>query len=217
MTSTAIPTLAKLIRRTVQLRRDLLALMKTFPEDDLQLGDRIFIRLLNPLWRNPSGKSYDPEQQKQIAAIEWIERYQNYLRDVEAWICSVMLKPELFNSLPLNRLPNLPPFQHSADECIRRLDLQEAALKRLQKQDAAPKSRRSDDKVARRVVDLRGELRAVIDRVGLDDCVAKTRLNRDTINDFLNGKTQPRKKTEEKMEEYLKTVPLSDARQDAFR
>jgi len=206
-----------MIRRTAQLRRDLLALMKKFPEDDLELGDRIFVRLLNPLWRNPSGKPYGPRQQKQIAAVEWLERYQNYLRDVEAWICGVMLKPELFNSLPLNRLPNLPPFQHSADECIRRLDLQEAALKRLQEQNAATKSGRSDDKVADRGSDLGGKLRVVIDRVGLEDCVAKTRLNRDTINDFLNGKTQPRKKTVEKVEEYLKTIQPSIAREDAFR
>ena len=42
MTSTAIPTLAKLIRRTAQLRRDLLALMKQFPEEDLELGEQDF-------------------------------------------------------------------------------------------------------------------------------------------------------------------------------
>jgi hypothetical protein len=86
MTSTAIPTLAQLIRHTAQLRRDLLALIKKFPEDDLELGDRIFVRLLNPIWRNPSAKSYDPKQQKQIAAVEWIERYQNYIRDAESRI-----------------------------------------------------------------------------------------------------------------------------------
>jgi integrase len=49
-----------------------------------------------------------------------------------------MLNPELFNSLPLNRLPNVPPFQHSAEECIRRLGHQEAALRGIQNGDALP-------------------------------------------------------------------------------
>jgi hypothetical protein len=213
MTRTAIPTLAKLIRRTAQLRRDLRALMKKFPEDELELDDRIFVRLLNPLWRNPSGKAYDPKQQKQIAAVKWIERYQNYLRDVEAWICGVMLKPGLFNSLPLNKLPNLPPFQHSAAECIRRLNLQEAALRGIQNGETLPKSRDKDDKVN----DLRGRLRAARYRFGIRACGVKAGLHVDTINDILNGTTRPHKKTVEKLEQYLKTIPPSEARKDAHK
>ena len=45
MTSTTIPTLAQLIRQAARLRRDLRGLMKKFPEDDIELGDRIFVRL----------------------------------------------------------------------------------------------------------------------------------------------------------------------------
>jgi len=56
MTSPAIPTLAHLILQTARLRRDLSALTNKFPEHDLELGDRIFVRLLSPVWRNPFGK-----------------------------------------------------------------------------------------------------------------------------------------------------------------
>jgi hypothetical protein len=202
MTSTAILTLAQLIRHTAQLRRDLLALTKKFPEGDLELGDRIFVRLLNPVWRNPSGKSYDPKQQKQIAAIEWIEGYQNYLRDVEALIRGVMLKPELFHALPLHGLPSVPRFQYSAEECIRRLDLQEAALRGIQNGERLPNS---GDKEAA-LDDLRARSRAAIDRSSNKDCEFKTGLHADTINDFLNGRTRPHKKTLEKLEQYLKMI-----------
>ena len=147
-TSTTVPTLAGLIRRTARLRRDLVALVRNFPEDDLELGDRIFVRLLNPMWRNRFGKKYEPDQKKQIAAVEWIERYRNYLRDVEVLICGVMLQPEMFNTLPLHSLPTLPPYQYSADECVRRLDVQEAALRRLRNQEVSPQSGKGDEQAS---------------------------------------------------------------------
>jgi hypothetical protein len=57
-----VPTLPELIRRTARLRRDLIKLMERHAEDDLDLGDRSFVRLLNPMWRNPYGKQYTSEQ-----------------------------------------------------------------------------------------------------------------------------------------------------------
>jgi len=145
---TTVPTLAVLIRLTAQLRHDLVALMRKFPEDDLEMGDKIFVRLLNPSWRNPFGKKYEPHQEKQIASVEWIERYQNYVRDVETLICDVTLKPEMFNTLPLHALPAFPPYQYSADECIRRLDAQEVVLRRLSDQDVSRKSAIVDEQVS---------------------------------------------------------------------
>jgi hypothetical protein len=122
-----VPTLSELIRTTAPLHRDLTNLMKRHPEDHLDLGDRIFVRLLNPMWRNPFGKEYTPEQRKQSEAVEWIERYQNYIRELEGLICAVMGEPEVFKTLPLHELPIFPWAQISAAECLRRLDLQEAA------------------------------------------------------------------------------------------
>ena len=77
-----VPTLPQLIRRTAHLRRDLIGLIKRYPEDQLDLGDRIFVRLLNPMWRNPFGKKYTPDQQKKIEAVRWIDSYRSYIRDL---------------------------------------------------------------------------------------------------------------------------------------
>jgi integrase-like protein len=84
------PTLSELIRTTARLHRDLTNLMKRHPEDHLDLGDRIFVRLLNPMWRNPFGQEYTPDQRKQSDAVEWIKRYQNYIQELEGLLCAVL-------------------------------------------------------------------------------------------------------------------------------
>jgi len=102
-----VPTLSELIRTTARLRRDLTNLMKRHPEDHLDLGDRIFVRLLNPMWRNAFGQEYTPEQRKQSDAVEWIKRYQNYIRELEGLLCAVLGEHEVFKTLPLHELPVL--------------------------------------------------------------------------------------------------------------
>jgi hypothetical protein len=79
-----VPTLPELIRRTARLRRDLIKLMERHAEDDLDLGDRSFVRLLNPMWRNPYGKQDTSEQQKEIETVGWINEYWTYFTHLDA-------------------------------------------------------------------------------------------------------------------------------------
>jgi hypothetical protein len=197
-----VPTLSELIRTTTRLRRDLTNLMKRHPEGHVDLGNRIFVRLLNPMWRNPFGKTYTPEQQKQTEAVEWIGRYQNYIRDLAGLLGGVLGKPEVFAALPLHELPIAPPTQFSAEECLRRLELQEAALRRLAGRGEEHLTSDKDTKLA----NLRARLSKVIDEGLLAECSFKTGLHRDTISDVSNGRTIPRGNTVEKLEQYLRSL-----------
>ncbi len=187
---TYVPDIPDLIRRTAKLRRDLIALVRRFPEDHLELADRIFVRLLNPMWRNPIGGIHAPFEQKQAEAIHWIDQLLEYLRDLEGCISGVMLRPKLFRALPLHSY-----LQLSAAECIRRLLLQEAALKRIQ--SAPPQS----SPVVDSQDDLCTRLGVAVEDYGVEYCASESRLNRDTINDIVTGRVErPRKKTREKLE-----------------
>lgn len=193
---TCIPVLPDLIRRTSKLRHELVAMVRRFPEDHLGQADKIFPRLLNPVWRNPIGGLHGPYEEKQSRAIRWIERLGEYLRDLEGCISGVMLRPKLFRRLPLSAYLHL-----SADECVRRLVLQEAALENIQAGQAPagtslPLKDRQDD--------LREELRVAIKHFGLEPCAASSKLSCDTISDFVNQRVKkPRKKTREKMEKLV--------------
>ena len=197
-----VPTLSELIRTTARLHRDLTNLMKRHPEDHLHQGDRIFVRLLNPMWRNPFGKEYTPEQQKQIEAVEWIGKYQNYIRDVVALLGVVLGKPEVFATLPLHEPPIAHTTQFSAEECLRRLQLQEVALKRLASRGEEHLASDEDTKLE----SLKTRLSKVIREGGLAECSFKTGLHRDTISDVSNGRTKPRRKTAEKLDQYLRSL-----------
>jgi hypothetical protein len=197
-----VPTLPALIRTTTGLRHDLAALMKRFPEDRLDPKDRIFVRLLTSHWRNPFGKEYTSDQQKQIEAIKWIERYRKYIGDLEALLCGVLQQREAFRMLPLHELPIHPQFQFSADKCLDKLALQHAALKAFADRGKGP-----IPGAGGKLESLRTKLVAVIAKGGLDECVVKTGLHRETVQDFAKGHTKnPRGRTLEKLEEYLKNA-----------
>ncbi len=195
------PTLSELIRTTARLQRDLTTLMRRHPEDHLDLGDRIFVRLLNPMWRNPFGREYRPDQRKQIEVVEWVMKYQNYIRELEGLLCAVLGEPEVFRTLPLHELPVSPPAQFSAEECLRRLSLQEVVLKRLASRD---KHRAPDAET--KLENLRARLRKVIDEDRLAECLVQSGLHRDTIRDVANGRTKPRGRTVEKLEQCLRSL-----------
>lgn len=195
---TSVPDIPSLIRRTTKLRRDLSGLLQRFPEDHLDAGERIFLRLLNPLWRNQIGDLHGPYERKKAEAVRWIEQYGQYLRDVEACISNVMLKPELFRCLPLQ-----PYIQWSASECIRKLALQEAALKRIQS-EGLPALKGSLAGCRR---DLRKPLSAAVDRFGIKYCAGETGLHPDTVADIVDGRVErPRTKTRAKVEELLAKI-----------
>ena len=194
-----VPTLPGLIRTTTGLRRNLVALIKRFPEDHLDLEERIFVRLLNPLWRNPYGQEYSSGQQKQIEVVKWIESYQSYIRDLEGLLCGVLNKPDVFRTLPLHELPLHPTAQFSGDECLRRLTLQNAALLRLGTEDRALISR-----VDGPLEDLRTGLRGAIRKLGLKECAVATGLDRETLSAFATGRIQkPQRKTVDQLVKYL--------------
>jgi hypothetical protein len=119
-----IPTLSALRKSTSKLRRDLESLMKRFPEEGLAPEDQIFFRLLSTRWRRL------PKDSKRMEASRWMDQYGQYVQDLEGYFSYVLLKPDLFNTLPFNGRHEL-----SAEECIRRLELQEEALRRLDTND----------------------------------------------------------------------------------
>ena len=188
---TYIPNISDLIRKTKKLRRDLVGLVRRFPEGHLDLGERIFVRFLNPVWRKIGGL-HGPYEQKQAMAVEWIEQFHQYIRDLDDCISTVMLKPELFQLVPLHR-----PRDSSATECIRMLVRQEAVLKQIQ--GALPRSTKSPHS-GQSKGDIRAQLNAAIERMGIAYCVSVSRLNRDTIADIAEGRVEkPRTKTREKL------------------
>jgi hypothetical protein len=196
---TSIPALPDLIRRTCKLRQELVAMVSRFPEDHLGLADKIFPRLLNPVWRKQIGGLHGPYDEKQSRAVRWIERLVEYLQDLEGCISGVMLRPELFRKLPLSAHLHL-----SADECIRRLVLQEAALKRFQ----AGHERAGVSLV---VIDsedkLRERLRVAVERYGVKQCASLSELSSDTISDIMNGAVaKPQEKTREKLEKLFASL-----------
>jgi hypothetical protein len=189
-----IATLAHLIRRTSKLRRDLVLLQLRFPEDQLEPESRVFPRLVSTRWRNLVGENNGPYERKRTEAVSWICQYGDYIRDLEGYISSVMLRPDLFSALPFNGQLEL-----SADDCVQRLSLQEAALKRIQ----AGETQGYRSSATKDLGSLRDRLRAAVQRNGLKDIVCKIGANPDTINDFIRGRSLPRKATVDRFENYL--------------
>lgn len=184
----ASPTLPDLIRRTSRLKRILVLLLKRFPES----GTSIF-PLLNR-WRLDGDATYESAQ---TAAAEWTSQYGDYIRDLEGYISHVMLRPDLFSGLPFNsRL-----LDFSAVECIRRLSLQEAALKRMQADD----TQRSRPSMAADLDSVCDGLRAAVKRNGTKHVMNKTQLSRDTIGDIIARRVVPQKPTIKKLKDYLLT------------
>jgi len=190
----SISTIRSLISVTGKLRRDLEALIKEFPEDHLPLGDRIFVRLMNPIWRNLKGVPYGADEKKKREAVKWIDRLYNYSRDLADCTVHVMGRRDVFDSLPLNCLQ-----RYSAEEYIRRLGLQEAALKRIYAEQAGSEARPDQTRLGALVRDLK----LIVDKKGLKYCENASGVHRDTISDLLEGRVvRPQTKTKEKLETF---------------
>ena len=152
-------------------------------------------RLLNPRWRNLVGEMHGPYERKQVAAVKWISQYGDYIHDLEGYVSGVMLRPDLFNGLPFNgQLREL-----SADECIRRLSLQEAALKRIQGSEI--QGPRPSTITASHA--LSDELQAVVKRKGTKHVGSEAGLNRDTVGDVAGRRVVPQRATVNKLKKYL--------------
>jgi hypothetical protein len=142
----------------------------------------------------------DPINRKSLNQFAWIGKFDQYLQDLEGWIVNVMLRPDLFQTLPWNYY-----VQCSADECIRRLRLQERALATIQEGEVSSSGSTPDK------ADLSGFLRrlqTVVDQRGLNYCAGKSGVSRDTIADMLQGRTEtPQKKTVQKLEKFVANEP----------
>jgi len=175
-----IPTLNALRKCTSKLRRDLESLVKRFPEERLAPENRIFSRLLSTRWRHLV-EIYGPHDLRETEAVRWIEQYRQYVQGLEDYFCYVLLKPDLFNVLPFNGRSEM-----SAEECIRRLELQEGALQRINTND------------------LSARLVAAVERHDVQTVATVLGLSRDTISDRINGRIEnSNKTTTEKLEKGL--------------
>jgi hypothetical protein len=193
----AVPSVDELILRTAKLRRELRRLLKRFPEDHVALGERIFIRLFDPVWRNQIGDVRGPYERKQAAAIRWLDEFDRYLDDLRKCVSYVACRPKVLEELPVNRSLRLP-----AGECIERLELQERRLKALWDELSSPPAQGA---VRDRIDQLRERLGRVIDRHGVKHCAAEAKLNPDTLRDFLSGKiNRPRRKTVEVLQKFTR-------------
>lgn len=195
----SVPTLRTLIGTTTKLGRNLEELLKKHPEEHLDGSNRIFVRLLNPVWRNPYGIPYRPDQTKELGAVAWIGRFQQYLQDLEGWIANVMLRPNLFKELPLNYYRH-----YSAEECLRRLRLQELALKRILEEEESSSKAPPGDVGSSGLLRI---LQLLVNQLGVKNCARQSGVSRDTINDLLAGRiANPHKSTVEKLEKFVKAA-----------
>jgi hypothetical protein len=184
-------SLAGFIRRTDALHQRLRALIKRHPEDGLQPDDKIFNRLLTNDWRHRHN-FIGPLEERYVDAAKWVGDFNAY--HLELWeFCVYSLgaptKPE---ELPMNPHLRLP-----ASECLRRLDLQLEVLSRWERE--APDSGAAD-----RFGRIRAGLQVLVKDRGMKAVAAAAGVNRDTLQDFMSGKTTPQKKTLGRLEAYAK-------------
>jgi hypothetical protein len=189
------PALRRFIDETVRLRLDLSELKLRFPERDVPLGDQIFIRLFDPVWRPRIGI---PLNEKEAAVIQWLGEFRVYYQNLEETLAFVLRQPELVRTLPTHGLNGF--HQPSADWVIKALHLQEDLLRALQQSDSGTPSPQTNEprKAEPKWLKL---LRAKVDQLGVKSVASITGLNRDTINDLLTGRhKQPRGSTVQKIE-----------------
>ncbi|MBI3647091.1 MAG: hypothetical protein HY233_14190, partial [Acidobacteriales bacterium] len=134
-------------------------------------------------------------ERKQAETVRWLGDFDSYLYDLRNYLAYVARRAEIFPQLPANGSLQLP-----AVECIRRLELQEHMLKSLRDEmQRSANQGAAGDPVER----LRETLRQGIDRNGVKHCIEETKLNPDTINDFLSGRTgRPKRKSQEILRKY---------------
>ena len=188
---TQSPSLASFIRQTDTLHKRLQALIKQYPEDALQPDEKIFNRLLTNDWRYLRNHSVALEK-RYVDAAKWVDDFNRYHSDLRDFCVYRLGTPT-----KLNELPMYPQLRLSAERCVYYLELQFEVLRRWE-------GEATDSVGAERVVRLKADLRVLVDKRGIKTVEAEAGVNRDTILDFLNGKTKPQQKTLDKLELYAK-------------
>lgn len=177
--------LARLAAETHRLERGLAALIRRYPEDGMEPDNRIFHRLLTNDWRY-SVKQHGPLEQRYAAAAQWVAEFDAYVRSLLEY-CMLAQKEV---QLPLTGRLRIP-----VAEILRLLRLQRQILVQWQ-EDPAPHGR--DNSAV-----LRDKLQRALQTRGAKAVAAEAGVNRDTLQDFVQGKTAPRQKTLLKLHDYL--------------
>jgi hypothetical protein len=184
-------SLASFIRRTDTLYKSLEKLIKQYPEDALQPDDKIFSRILTNDWRYLKNDFNGPVEKRYADASKWVEALHSYHSDLCGFCIFSLGAAKKLDELPMH--PNLPL---SASQCLDRLKLQFQGLTRW---ESDAKGSASADHLAR----LRTDLQAVIQKKGMKTVEVETGLSRDTIRDFMSGKTKVQEKTLQNIDGYV--------------
>lgn len=184
-------SLASFIQRTDTLYKSLEKLIKQYPEDALQPDDKIFNRILTNDWRHWTKDFTGPVEKRYADASTWVEALHSYHSDL-CDFCTYSLGA----AQKLGELPMHPKLRLSASRCLDCLELQFQVLTRWENE---AKASGSTDHLAR----LRTDLQALIQKRGIKTVEVEVRLSRDTIRDFMSGKTKVQEKTMQKLGAYV--------------
>jgi hypothetical protein len=184
-------SLSSFVQRTDTLYKSLHGLIKQYPEDALQPDDKIFNRILTNDWRYLKNDFNGPVEKRYADASKWVEALRSYHSDLCDFCIYTPGAAKKLDELPMH--PDLPL---SASQCLHRLELQFQVLTRW---ESEAKAAASDDRLAR----LRTGLQALLQKNGMKTVEVETHLSRDTIRDFMSGKTKVQEKTLQKLDAYV--------------
>jgi hypothetical protein len=190
------PNLKDLLRETARLRRQLQRLVKSYPDEHLDPDDRILNRILTNDWRYLRGGLYGPHEHRYVEAVDWVDQFDADVDRLRDYCFYKLDAPDRFAALPLTEHWRVP-----ASECIRLLGLQDEMIARWSGLAGDIQSRASESKDGRK---LRSRLQALVDSQGAKKVAAEIPCTRDTLSDFLGGKTKPQEKTMQLFRDYVK-------------
>ena len=185
-----------MLRETARLRRQLERLVKSYPDEHRDPDDRILNRILTNDWRYLRGGLYGPHEHRYVEAVDWVDQFDAYVDRLRDCCFYKLEAPDRFAALPLTEHMRVP-----ASECIRLLGLQGEMIARWSGLAGDVQSRASGSKDERK---LRSRLQALVDSLGAKRVAADIGCTRDTLGDFLSGKTKPQEKTMQLLRDYVK-------------
>ena len=194
--ATMSTTLTELSAQTAHLGKRLQGLLKQYPDGTVEPDERIFNRILTNHWRHAIGGVHGPFEARYWDAVGWVKSFDVYLRELTEHFTFELEQPERMSKLPVTKRLALP-----SAELIRLLKIQQGMLLRWAKagKPSKPQGRKDDDQ------DLRKRIRQHADALGLDELAKQIGCNRDTLSDFLLGKTKPQEKTMKKLRAYVQS------------
>ncbi|MEQ1935295.1 MAG: hypothetical protein ABL962_15655 [Fimbriimonadaceae bacterium] len=189
--------LTKLIGTTNRLRTSLEKLIRVYGEADARRSSdmQIWARLLTNDWRLLANDGTNRRDQSYEAAVKWLHSYHNYVVRLRVHFACVDEAPDAFSRLPLNGNQRA-----SAKQLVKLLKLQGEVLaaRPLRLGPSPTKINPPDPQDI-----LRDELKRVVKTKGSKAVAVECRVDRDTLGDFLAGRTSPRKITLQRLSDYI--------------